>query len=319
VRRRKRSARGTRVFFATDLHGSDLCFKKFCAAPEFYGATHLILGGDLTGKLLIPIVAGGDGATFRLGGVTEQIERADLDGQLKRLGNMGYYPVVVDAETAEQLAADGRLYEQRLQEEAVARARRWIAYAREKLGGSVQILVAGGNDDDPAIDEVFQDDGVFVNGEGRVAEIGGVTIASCGWSNPTPWDTPRECSEADLRARLEAVVAEVDDPSAAIFNFHVPPHDTALDVCPELDEELRVVTVMGSPVMQHAGSTAVRELLQEVQPRVSVHGHIHESRGVEQIGRTTAVNAGSEYSEGVLLGAVIDLDREPANVVLTAG
>jgi len=316
--RRRRSARGARVFFATDLHGSDLCFKKFCAAPEFYGATHLILGGDLTGKLLIPVVADGERATFRLGGVTEEIALSDLDGQLKRLGNMGYYPVVGDAAMAEELS-DGRRYEQRLQDEALARARRWIDYAAEKVGGSVQILVAGGNDDDPAIDEVFRDDGVFINGEGRVAEIGGVTIASCGWSNPTPWDTPRECSEDELRARLDAVVAGVGDPSAAIFNFHVPPHDTALDVCPEVDDELRVVTVMGSPVLQHAGSTAVRALIEAVQPRVSVHGHIHESRGVEQIGRTTAVNAGSEYSEGVLLGAVIDLDRDPAGVVLTAG
>jgi Icc-related predicted phosphoesterase len=152
-----------------------------------------------------------------------------------------------------------------------------------------------------------------------VAEIGGLQVASCGWSNPTPWNTPRECSEEELRGRLEAVVSELDDPSSALFNFHVPPHETALDVCPELDDELRVVTVMGSPVLQHAGSTAVRALIEELQPRVSLHGHIHESRGVEELGRTTAVNAGSEYSEGVLLGAVIDLDGEGASVVLTAG
>jgi Icc-related predicted phosphoesterase len=306
------------VFFATDLHGSDLCFKKFCAAPDFYGATHLILGGDLTGKLLVPIVQNGRTATFHLGGITEEVGLDDLDGQLRRLSNMGYYPVVGDADAAEELA-DGARYEERLTEEALVRAERWVQYADEKLGGRVQILVAGGNDDDPAVDEVFRDRGVFVNGEGRVAEIGGLQVASCGWSNPTPWNTPRECSEEELRGRLETVVSALDDPSSALFNFHVPPRETALDMCPELDDELRVVTVMGSPVLQHAGSTAVRALIEELQPRVSLHGHIHESRGVEELGRTTAVNAGSEYSEGVLLGAVIDLDGEGASVVLTAG
>ncbi|MEA2285589.1 MAG: uncharacterized protein QOJ21_1632 [Solirubrobacteraceae bacterium] len=317
--RRRRASRDLRIFFATDLHGSDLCFRKFCTAPEFYGATHLILGGDLTGKLLIPIVVEGDHATFRLGGVTEDVPLADLDGQLRRLSNMGYYPVVGDAAMAAELSSPER-YEARLQEEAVARARRWIEYAHEKLGASsVQILVAGGNDDDPAMDDLFSDDGVFVAGEGRVAELGGVPVVSCGWSNPTPWNTPRECSEDDLLAKLQDIVAEVEDPARAIFNVHVPPHETALDVCPELDDELRVVTVMGSPVMQHAGSTAVRQLIERAQPRVSVHGHIHESRGVERIGTTTAVNAGSEYSEGVLLGAVIDLDRNEPGVVLTAG
>jgi Icc-related predicted phosphoesterase len=306
------------VFFATDLHGSDLCFKKFCAAPDFYGATHLVLGGDLTGKLLVPVVQNGRTATFHLGGVDEEVALDDLDGQLKRLSNMGYYPVVGHADDVAELA-DGAIYEERLTQEALVRAERWVQYADEKLAGRVQILVAGGNDDDPAVDEVFRDRGVFVNGEGRVAEIGGLQVASCGWSNPTPWNTPRECSEEELRGRLEAVVSELDDPSSALFNFHVPPHETALDVCPELDDELRVVTVMGSPVLQHAGSTAVRALIEELQPRVSLHGHIHESRGVEELGRTTAVNAGSEYSEGVLLGAVIDLDGEGASVVLTAG
>ncbi|MEA2322652.1 MAG: uncharacterized protein QOD81_2502 [Solirubrobacteraceae bacterium] len=306
------------MFFATDLHGSDLCFKKFCAAPDFYGATHLVLGGDLTGKLLVPVVQNGRTATFHLGGVDEEVPLDDLDGQLKRLSNMGYYPVVGHADDVAELA-DGAIYEERLTQEALVRAERWVQYADEKLAGRVQILVAGGNDDDPAVDEVFRDRGVFVNGEGRVAEIGGLQVASCGWSNPTPWNTPRECSEEELRGRLEAVVSELDDPSSALFNFHVPPHETALDVCPELDDELRVVTVMGSPVLQHAGSTAVRALIEELQPRVSLHGHIHESRGVEELGRTTAVNAGSEYSEGVLLGAVIDLDGEGASVVLTAG
>jgi uncharacterized protein len=318
--RRRRPARpsGPRLFFATDLHGSDLCFKKFCAAPEFYGATHLILGGDLTGKLLIPVVRNGSTASYDLGGVTETFPVDDLDHQLARLSNMGYYAVVGDAATAEELR-DAERYEERLKQEAIRRAQGWVTYAQDRLDGSVPILVAGGNDDDPAIDDVFTDDGLFVNGDGRVAEFCGVEVVSCGWSNPTPWNTPRECSEDELARRLDGLVAGLANPTQAIFNLHVPPSDTVLDVCPDLDDDLRVVTVMGSPVQQHAGSTAVRDVIERAQPRLSLHGHIHESRGVTQIGRTTAVNAGSEYSEGVLLGAVIDLDGDAAGVVLTAG
>jgi Icc-related predicted phosphoesterase len=315
----KMERRGMRLFFATDLHGSDVCFRKFCAAVNFYGADHLILGGDLTGKLLIPIETHKSKASYSLGGRVEKVRVKALEPELVRLSNMGYYPVVGEAGIAEELA-DGKRYEQRLQEEAGKRVRAWISYAHERLGETAtRILVTGGNDDEPGIDEAFENDGVFIRGEGHVARLGGIEVVSCGWSNPTPWNTPRECSEHELAERLASAVREVQDPARAIFNFHVPPYDTALDICPELDETLQVQTVMGSPVQQHAGSTAVRQALEESQPCLSVHGHIHESRGVEQIGLTTAVNPGSEYSEGVLLGAVIDIDDRAASAVLTAG
>jgi len=71
--------------------------------------------------------------------------------------------------------------------------------------------------------------------------------------------------------------------------------------------------------MEPVGSTAVRELIEEYQPPLSLHGHIHESRGKTRIGETIAINPGSVYSEGSLQGAVIDLADDIDVVGLVRG
>ena len=63
----------------------------------------------------------------------------------------------------------------------------------------------------------------------------------------------------------------------------------------------------GEPRIVPVGSKAVRTLIEEVQPVLSLHGHIHESKAVAKIGKTTCVNPGSAYSEGVIDGAVVEL------------
>lgn len=75
------------------------------------------------------------------------------------------------------------------------------------------------------------------------------------------------------------------------------------------------------PEMIPVGSTAVRDAILRYQPLVSLHGHIHESKGVQRIGRTRAVNPGSEYAEGVLDGALVDVDPRAGvrSVLLVSG
>jgi len=314
-----RRSRPTKVFFATDLHGSGVCFRKFCEALDFYDCDHLVLGGDITGKLVVPIAVHNGDATFDLGGETRTVDRADLPEHLRRIENMGYYPVLGEPD---ELAAlqDGEAYEQRLLDEAVKRIGEWVQYAEDRLGDrGATIWFAPGNDDEPVIDSAFEGSSVFQSCESRVVDVGGHEMIATGWANPTPWKTPRECSEEELEARLRALVAELSDPERAIFNFHVPPHGTTLDVCPELDEDFRVVTVMGNPVQTHAGSTAVRTVIEEYQPVASLHGHIHESRNAVKLGRTFAINPGSEYGEGVLLGAIVSITDDGARYSFTAG
>ena len=123
-----------------------------------------------------------------------------------------------------------------------------------------------------------------------------------------------------LATKIDAVVSQIPDMSRAVFNFHAPPYGTGLDEAPALDENLR--PTHGGAVMKPVGSTAVREAILKYQPVLSVHGHIHESKGVTRIGRTLVLNPGSSYEEGVLQGALVTLDekkRKVKNYVLVNG
>jgi uncharacterized protein len=298
----------TTVFFATDLHGSEVCFRKFVAAAAFYGADLLVLGGDLTGKLVTPIVEQGDGRWWsEVHGDRVALEDSELDALEAQLANEGLYTRRMTV--AEHAAYDQETVDALFLELMTARLEHWIDYACERLDGTpVRILTAPGNDDPYAVDDVIRARGgdrvVLV--EGDVTEIApGHEMLNTGWSNHTPWDTHREFDEDALRAHIEEMAARLRDPAAALFNIHVPPYDSMLDTAPLLDAELAVRTSMGNVLTAPAGSTAVRAAIETYQPLASLHGHIHESGGSVRIGRTVAINAGSEYGEGVLRGVLL--------------
>jgi Icc-related predicted phosphoesterase len=130
-------------------------------------------------------------------------------------------------------------------------------------------------------------------------------MLSTGWSNRTPWNTHREFDEDAIRAHIEEMADRLASPETAIFNIHVPPYDSTIDTAPALDERLAVKTSMGNQLTAPVGSTAVREAIEAHQPLLSLHGHIHEAGGSVRIGRTVAINAGSEYGEGILRGVLV--------------
>lgn len=299
----------TTVFFATDLHGSEVCFRKFVAAAAFYGADLLILGGDLTGKFVTPIVENGTAWWSEVHGRRVTLQAGELDGFEAQMADEGVYTrrMTVDEHAAYEQHPDR--VDALFLELMTARLEHWVAYARERLDGTpVRILTAPGNDDPYAVDEVIRRHGgdrvVLV--EGELTEIApGHQMLSTGWSNRTPWDTHREFDEDALRAHIEEMAERLSDPATAIFNIHVPPYDSTLDTAPQLDAELAVKTSMGNQLTAPAGSTAVRAAIEAYQPLASLHGHIHEAGGSVRIGRTVAINAGSEYGEGVLRGVLL--------------
>src|SRR5207237_3500146 len=85
------------------------------------------------------------------------------------------------------------------------------------------------------------------------------------------------------------------------------PYGTELDEAPAIDSEFRVQHTGGQAQLASVGSTAVRDFVLERQPLLGLHGHVHESRGAVVLGRTLCLNPGSEYSEGVLAGALVTL------------
>jgi len=311
----------TRLFFATDIHGSTACWRKFVNSADFYDADVLILGGDTTGKAIFPIVDEGDRYTYTRQGDEHSItDDGELDDLLESLENTGYYPYVMDQEEYENLQnaddADERKNEIFISE-MKDRIEEWIEFGEERLDDT-PVYASPGNDDPFEIDEVWESSELVRLVEGEVVEIGqGYQMASSGWTHPTPWDTDREESEAELRERLEDVVGKVDDYDRAIFNFHEPPYDSGLDEAPELDDDLR--PKFGAQSTEPVGSEVIREIIEEYQPPLSLHGHIHESRGQTEIGETTAINPGSVYSEGSLQGAVVDLKPEIDVVGLVRG
>jgi uncharacterized protein len=303
-----------RIFFATDIHGSEVCWRKFLNSAAFYKADLVVLGGDVTGKAMVPITAYGGYWQVTLRGETLRLEtRQELDDVMARIRNSGFYPAMVSPDELAQLGADAAAVDRRFSTEMLSSLDRWLDMADGKLrGGAVPCILNGGNDDIFEIDDVLESSPCVSFAEGKLLDLDGFSLVSMGWTNPTPWDTYREAPEADLTEKIEAVASLVPDMGRAIFNFHAPPYGTGLDEAPALDETLR--PMHGGAVMKPVGSTAVRDAILRHQPMLSVHGHIHESRGIKKMKRTLAINPGSVYGDGVLQGAVIDLDAKKAKV-----
>ncbi len=303
-----------RIFFATDVHGSDVCWRKFLNAGAFHSADVLVMGGDMTGKAMVPIVA--DGSSWE---VTIQDQRhvlstdAELTAMEKRISDRGYYPIRLSRDEVEAWTDDPALVDARFKAEIVAGVARWIAIADEKLRGTaIRCIVSPANDDMFEIDPVIAAGERVTLGEANLIDLDGFTLVSTGWTNPTPWNTFREMPEDELRTRIDALVGDVPDMSRAIFNFHVPPYGSNLDNAPKLDADMRYVS--GGQALIPVGSHAVRAAIADYGPVLSLHGHIHEGRGAVKLGRTLAVNPGSAYEDGVLQAAIVDLDSKKGSV-----
>jgi Icc-related predicted phosphoesterase len=312
------------LYYASDIHGSELLWRKFINAGRFYGAHVLVMGGDLTGKGIVPIIPDGRGrwqATFLGRRVVARNERklAELEDDI--LFN-GMYPYRCDAEQAHAIAANEKRQEQLFEELAAATVERWLRLAEERLpddGGLC--FVMPGNDDVWSIDAAFEISRRVQNCDQAVIDLGdGYSLLSLGYANRTPWDSPRELDEHELGAMIDALAQRVPDMARAIFNLHVPPYGSELDVAPELDEDFTPVFKGGKPVLIPVGSTAVRAAIERYQPLLGIHGHIHESKAMARIGRTVCINPGSSYSTGQIDGALIQIEgSRVAHVQFTCG
>jgi Icc-related predicted phosphoesterase len=312
----------TRFFFATDLHSSEACFRKLLATPRVYRLERVIMGGDCTGKMLIPLVErDAEPGSFLVEWGGESVvtrDQEELAEQEKQIRYAGLYPVRVSEAERAELGRDPERLKQVFLQRMLDVVGDWTALAEERLGGNgTQFVMTPGNDDEFEVDEVIKSSGFVDAAENRIIRVGEHEMLSVGWSNHTPWDTPRECSEEELEARIDALAAQVEDMENAIFNIHVPPYGTGLDNAPELDENLKPVE--GGTVMKPVGSTAVRDAILKHQPLVALHGHIHESRGVQKLGRTTCINPGSVYGEGILQGVIVEVAPGEVRYTLTDG
>jgi uncharacterized protein len=298
-----------KIFFATDLHGSEVCWRKFLNAAKFYDCDVLICGGDMTGKAIIPIVEENGHFTYALGGDHQQVSASQVPEVEAQIRRKGYYPLRATPTQVEELESDATKRASTFRTVMLDGVERWMNLAAEKLDGTgVRCFVCPGNDDEFEVDDVVKQAKAVELGEGRLVDIDGFTMISSGWSNPTPWNTHREESEEKLAERIDAMASKLTDMSKAIFNLHCPPYKSGLDEAPAIDADLKLMH--GGRALRPVGSKAVRDAIDRYQPLLSLHGHIHESKGAITLGKTLSINPGSAYEEGMLMAAIISLDAK---------
>lgn len=310
----------TKIFFCTDVHGSTRCWRKLLSAGDFYKVDTVILGGDMTGKAVVPVIRQHDG-TFTsnyLGRRWVLKNEREVEQHKQLIVDGGMYAFDCTPKDLEELKDRKDKVDEIFREKVTERIRDWLKVAEVNLKPKKRtIIVAPGNDDQEFVDAVLKESDVIVNAEGKVLDLHGRhEMLSSGWSNPTPWHTPRECTEEDLKKKIEAMASEIKNMESSVFNLHAPPFGSGLDAAPKLSENLEVDARRTSDV----GSTAVLDAIKKHQPLLGLHGHIHEVAGKRQIGRTLCINPGSHYTEGILNGVIVSLDdRGIRSTIFTTG
>jgi Icc-related predicted phosphoesterase len=312
-----------RLFFATDIHGSETCWRKFLNSGKHYEADVIVLGGDMTGKALVPVINDGDDrwhATL-LENREELVGEDQLVAFEDAVSRRGYYPFRTTPQEVQELQENEARWHGLFEAEMLKTVERWMQLADEKLAGQgIRCFVCPGNDDQLNVDDVIRAAKTVELAEGEVVEIDGYQMVSSGWANRTPWDTYREEDEEDLEIRIRKITQQLTaPPERTIFSLHCPPYRSGLDDAPQLTKDMELKEAGRSTVP--VGSTAVRAAIEEHQPCLGLHGHIHEAKGTARIGRTLCINPGSSYEQGQLLGAVIDLDgkKKVKRFILTSG
>jgi Icc-related predicted phosphoesterase len=303
----------TRILYGSDFHGSDIVYRIFIGSALQYKANVLIVGGDVTGKAMIPVIHQGSGNyhTSLFGNDLTASNADEIDKVKKSISNVGFYPIVLEKDEAAELESNTEKMSARFEQEMCQRVREWMVLAEEKLvPQKISMYFMPGNDDLASIDETISEFKHVHNPDMQHFELeGGYELVGNSNANMTPWVCARDIEEESLTQKLDELANMIQNPDRTVAVLHVPPYGSGLDSCPDLDENLKIITQGGQVVMKSAGSTAVKTFIEKVQPMLTLHGHIHESPGHTRNGRTLSINAGSEYAEGIMKAAIINLEN----------
>ncbi len=302
----------TKFVFSTDFHGSETVWRKFLNCARYFGLDALVMSGDMTGKVIIPLIKRPDGrydAHFM--GKNYVLDESELPEFEKKCRMVAYMPYRTTPGEAARIATDEQYRENLFEKIECEIMRTWLSLIPERVPDHVRIIMSPGNDDKFAIDQVIRACDRVIFGEEEVVRLDDEHEVLCfGWANPTPFNSPRECSEEELEARLAATVARVKNLRTAVFCIHVPPFESMIDEAPALDANLRPIVRGGRQIMIPVGSKAVRTIIERYQPLLALHGHVHESPGFVRIGRTQCLNPGSEYQEGIFKGYLVEIEGD---------
>jgi Icc-related predicted phosphoesterase len=313
-----------RIFFASDIHGSDVCFKKFLNSAEFYKCDVAIIGGDITGKFIVPVYDLGNHYMCKIGGKEEILtNKEQLEKILQKIRDSGSYPYITTKEHWEAIIQDTSKMEQLFDELIKESIKRWIEYAEVKLKGKkAKYFIIPGNDDSYSIDSILYSSTVIINPNEKIVQLSDkFQMLSLGYSNITPWRCPRDISEEEIEEKINRLMENVNRDSQLIYNIHVPPYNSGIDLAPELDKDMKPKIGPGGQLMViPVGSKAVRRSIEIYQPLIGLHGHVHEAKGFSKIGKTICFNPGSEYHNGILRGVLIQIENNKVkDFIFTSG
>jgi Icc-related predicted phosphoesterase len=304
-----------RLLVASDFHGSETTWRKLLNAVklDIWKVDAILVAGDLAGKGLAPIVRvdGGWQATIR--GQTRIARTEDELAKMERqIADMGIYGEQMSAAEVETLEDPGVLAEH-FNRAIYRRLESWMRLAEERLEPKgVPMYVIPGNDDPGVVDAAIATSSYVQNVDRKIGLLpDGREIIGLAHANPTPWATPRELPDDELGTTAESLVKQLEKPRQAVIMFHCPPYGISIDEAPKLDDQLRpVMTATGGLMSIPVGSQGIRDVISRFQPALGAHGHIHESGGHASLGKTVCVNAGSEYTAGVLRAYIVHLDKD---------
>jgi len=274
-----------------------------------YKADVIMLFGDLTGKAIVPIVKRESDWYSRPFGKTERyFTKEEVEKKIQEIREEGFYAIEMSESQAQECQQDEKKMEALFENVMCETMDRWLSMIEEQVPKGIKVIVSPGNDDHFAIDEVIKKHERVIYPLKKVVEIDDkYKLISCEWVNPTPWLTPRECSEEELVKKLDQEFSHVDSHENVLCNLHAPPFGTTLDIAPRLDKNLKPIAHFGNPEMESVGSKSVRDAIMKYKPLLGLHGHIHECSAHLYLGRTLCVNPGSDYRRGILRGYVVDL------------
>ena len=261
-----------RIFYVTDIHGSEICWRKFLNAGPFYGADVVIVGGDVTGKAMVPIVERGGHweATFQ-----DHHEVLETETEVRaiepKIQNRGYYPIRVSDEEYRHMQEDEDAVDKRFKRghDGGDRALDRDGRRQARRARCIRVIVCPANDDMFEIDPILQSGHVVeMGGEEHPIDLEGFTMVSHGLDEPDAvGHVPRAARGAARRAARRPSSSTSPTPSTTIFNFHAPPYGSGLDEAPALDDDMNIKA--GGQAMRPVGSTSVRAAIERVQPVLS--------------------------------------------------
>ena len=291
------------IVFATDFHGSTEMWSKFATLVAEVRPDLAIAGGDFKGKALA-VAEGIRPDAWQVKYPSSRVlDAGEVLTWTEDIARQGIYAARVSQRQSQQLAVDEDYAEGFLMEAARLRLRTWAQEARTLKQYCGRLMLVPGNDDGPEMTGAIREIDPSLSDEH--VRIGEWDVISVGTTPPTPWKTPGEAEESEILAEVSALLDQTRRCDSTVLVAHSPPYNTLLDIGPDLDEEMRVRTAGGRQRTKHIGSRAIREILITRGPLISLHGHVHESRGIQYLGRTLALNPGSEYSGGTLTAAHI--------------